>query len=91
MKRGWTLTVEHGKEAAVGEVVVDEVLLVLGEVVGANGEHVPVLHPAERLHVRVELAPLLWGTDIPRVHWKGKRPHGRPKGPIKRKVTPSWA
>jgi hypothetical protein len=58
MKRGWTLTVEHGREAAVGEVVVDEELLVLGEVVGVDGEHVPVLHPAERLHVRIELAPL---------------------------------
>jgi hypothetical protein len=34
---------------------------------------------------------LLWGTDIPRVHWKDKRPHERPKGPINRKVIPSWA
>jgi hypothetical protein len=33
----------------------------------------------------------LWGTDIPRVHWKDKRPHERLKGPINRKVTPSWA
>jgi hypothetical protein len=33
----------------------------------------------------------LWGTDIPWVHWKDKRPHGRPKGPINRKVIPSWA
>jgi hypothetical protein len=33
----------------------------------------------------------LWGTDIPRVHWKGKRPHERPKGPINRKAIPSWA
>jgi hypothetical protein len=33
----------------------------------------------------------VWGTDIPRVHWKDKRPHERPKGPINRKVTPSWA
>jgi hypothetical protein len=33
----------------------------------------------------------LWGTDIPRVHWKDKRPHERPKSPINRKVTPSWA
>jgi hypothetical protein len=33
----------------------------------------------------------LWGTDIPRVHWKDKRPHERPKGPINRKVIPSWA
>jgi hypothetical protein len=33
----------------------------------------------------------LWGTDIPRVHWKGKRPHERPKGPINRKVILSWA
>jgi hypothetical protein len=30
----------------------------------------------------------LWGTDIPRVHWKDKRPHESPKGPINRKVTP---
>jgi hypothetical protein len=34
---------------------------------------------------------LLWGTDIPRVHWKDKRPHERPKGPINHKVIPSWA
>jgi hypothetical protein len=34
---------------------------------------------------------LVWGTDIPRVHWKDKRPHERPKGPINRKVIPSWA
>jgi hypothetical protein len=33
----------------------------------------------------------VWGTDIPRVHWKDKRPHERPKGPINRKVIPSWA
>jgi hypothetical protein len=33
----------------------------------------------------------LWGIDIPRVHWKDKRPHKRPKGPINRKVIPSWA
>jgi hypothetical protein len=33
----------------------------------------------------------LWGTDIPRVHWKGKRPHERPKGPINCKAIPSWA
>jgi hypothetical protein len=33
----------------------------------------------------------LWGTDISRVYWKGKRPHERPKGPINRKVIPSWA
>jgi hypothetical protein len=33
----------------------------------------------------------LWGTDIPRVPWKDKRPHERPKGPINRKVIPSWA
>jgi hypothetical protein len=33
----------------------------------------------------------LWGIDIPRVHYKDKRPHERPKGPINRKVTPSWA
>jgi hypothetical protein len=38
-----------------------------------------------------ELATNVWGTDIPRVHWKDKRPHERPKGPINRKVTPSWA
>jgi hypothetical protein len=33
----------------------------------------------------------LWGTDIPRVHWKGKKPHERPKGPINRKAIPLWA
>jgi hypothetical protein len=33
----------------------------------------------------------VWGTDIHRVHWKDKRPHERPKGPINRMVTPSWA
>jgi hypothetical protein len=31
------------------------------------------------------------GTDIPRVYWKDKRPHERPKGQINRKVIPSWA
>jgi hypothetical protein len=41
-----------------------------------------------RVHLLV--APL-WGTDIPRVHWKDKRPHERPEGPIIRKVIPSWA
>jgi ribonuclease HI len=35
--------------------------------------------------------PYVWGTDIPRVHWKSKRPHERPKGPINRKVILSWA
>jgi hypothetical protein len=34
---------------------------------------------------------IVWGTDIPRVHWKDKRPHERPNGPINRKVIPSWA
>jgi hypothetical protein len=34
---------------------------------------------------------VVWGTDIPRVHWKSKRPHERPKGPINRKVILSWA
>jgi hypothetical protein len=33
----------------------------------------------------------VWGTDIPRVHWKDKRPHERPEGPISHKVIPSWA
>jgi hypothetical protein len=33
----------------------------------------------------------LWGTDIPRVHQKDKRPHKRPVGPIIREVIPSWA
>jgi hypothetical protein len=33
----------------------------------------------------------VWGTDIPRVHRKDKRPHKRPVGPIIRKVIPSWA
>jgi hypothetical protein len=37
------------------------------------------------------LQRILWGTDIPRVHWKDKRPHERPEGPIIRKVIPSWA
>jgi hypothetical protein len=35
--------------------------------------------------------PVLWGTDIPRVHWKDKRPHEGPNGPINHKVIPSWA
>jgi hypothetical protein len=34
---------------------------------------------------------VLWGTDIPRVHQKDKRPHERPKGPIIHKVIPSWS
>ena len=33
----------------------------------------------------------LVGDRYPRVHWKDKRPHERPKGPINRKVIPSWA
>jgi hypothetical protein len=33
----------------------------------------------------------MWGTDIPRVHQKDKRPHERPVGPIIREVIPSWA
>jgi hypothetical protein len=33
----------------------------------------------------------LWETDIPRVHWKAKRPREKALGPIIRKVTPSWA
>jgi hypothetical protein len=41
--------------------------------------------------VTCEGAMNVWGTDIPRVHWKGKRPHERPKGPINRKAIPSWA
>jgi hypothetical protein len=36
-------------------------------------------------------SPAVWGTDIPWVHWKDKRPHERPEGPIIRKVTSSWA
>jgi hypothetical protein len=38
--------------------------------------------------------PKYWGlvvTDIPRVHWKAKRPREKPAGPIIRKVIPSWA
>ena len=35
--------------------------------------------------------PGVWGTDIPWVHKKNKRPHERPKGPIIRKVIPLWA
>jgi hypothetical protein len=34
---------------------------------------------------------LLWGTDIPWVHWEDKRPHEWPKGLISHKVIPSWA
>jgi hypothetical protein len=34
---------------------------------------------------------VLWGTDIPRVHQKDKRPHERPVDPIVREVIPSWA
>jgi hypothetical protein len=33
----------------------------------------------------------LWGTNIPRVHQKDKRPHERPVGPIIREVIHSWA
>jgi hypothetical protein len=43
---------------------------------------------------KVHVGPItweVWGTDIPRVHWKDKRPRKRPAGPIIRKVTPSWA
>jgi hypothetical protein len=40
---------------------------------------------------RMMVKEALWGTDIPRVHWKDKRPHERPKGPINRKVILSWA
>jgi hypothetical protein len=45
---------------------------------------------SKRKKIKV-LTHRLWGTDIPRVHWKDKRPHEWPKGPINRKVTPSWA
>jgi hypothetical protein len=31
------------------------------------------------------------GDRYPRVPWKDKRPHERPKSPINREVTPSWA
>jgi hypothetical protein len=41
-------------------------------------------------HEHISLA-WLWGTDIPWVHRKDKRPHERPVGPIIRKVIPSWA
>jgi hypothetical protein len=40
---------------------------------------------------RLGAAGALWGTDIPRVHWKAKRPREWPAGPIIRKVIPSWA
>jgi hypothetical protein len=40
---------------------------------------------------RPERGTRLWGTDIPRVHWKDKRPHERPECLIIRKVIPSWA
>jgi hypothetical protein len=43
------------------------------------------------LSQNIDMKRYLWGTDIPRVHWKDKRPHERPKGPINRKVIPSWA
>jgi hypothetical protein len=33
----------------------------------------------------------VWGTDIPRVHWKDKRPCERLVGSIIRKVTSLWA
>jgi hypothetical protein len=33
----------------------------------------------------------LEGDGYPRVHWKGNRLHERPKSPINREVTPSWA
>jgi hypothetical protein len=33
----------------------------------------------------------LWGTDIPRVHQKDKRPHERLVDPIIHEVIPSWA
>jgi hypothetical protein len=33
----------------------------------------------------------VWGTDIPRVHQKNKRPRERPVGPMVREVIPSWA
>jgi hypothetical protein len=49
--------------------------------------------PCDRsLHQTASLVVgVMWGTDIPQVHWKGKRPHERLKGPINRKVIPSWA
>jgi hypothetical protein len=43
--------------------------------------------------------PEVWGTNIPQVHWKDKRPHERPKGPITREeerpvkqidIRPGW-
>jgi hypothetical protein len=40
---------------------------------------------------RAPFGSIVWGTDIPWVHWKDKRPHERPKGPINRKVILSWA
>jgi hypothetical protein len=33
----------------------------------------------------------VWGTDIPWVHQKDKRPHERAVGPIIREIIPSWA
>jgi hypothetical protein len=44
-----------------------------------------ISHGLKPLEVR------LWGTDIPRVHQKSKRPHERPKGPINREDILSWA
>jgi hypothetical protein len=59
--------------------------------------HNPVAHRTVRCAHRQETFGAsirriqLWGTDIPRVHQKDKRPHERPKGPIIRKVIPLWA
>jgi hypothetical protein len=43
------------------------------------------------LYTGINDSTRVWGTDIPRVHQKDKRPHERPKGPIIRKVIPLWA
>jgi hypothetical protein len=58
-----------------------------------------VVSPSESIKDRLDVGlmtedpltghmPRLWGTDIPRVHQKDKRPHERPMGPINRKVIP---
>jgi hypothetical protein len=54
--------------------------------------------PRSRLEMSREVSPdahrgihPMWGTDIPRVHQKDKRPHKRPMGPIIREIIPSWA
>jgi hypothetical protein len=44
-----------------------------------------------QLRIRPSDIPKMWGTNIPWVHQKDKRPQERPVGPIIRKVIPLWA